>query len=618
VTEARRTRVLLALTIALHLALSAYFAPPSVLFGKDPVVLSDYALHFYQVDRALWSFRGWGKLWAWDPLVLAGQPAGVAEDLTSKGTELFVIGLRAFGVHPGLAFNLFIVLGFLLVPAAAWGSARLFDLPRRTAVWVVALWVLLWFFDSFLHWSWWIGMISWSIAAYGCVLLLGFLYRAFESKRAIWYVPIALLSSALFVIHPFVALTLLVPGAALYARAFRGLPRVQHAWLWLSLLAASSTALIWIGPALRFRHWVDTADTFFNATLGYVVFDFFDILRNSDETGAPVRTVVRSVCFVAGGILLWRWHRAGDRRALPLASLALWTLLLAYLGGHSSLLRQTQPYRQIAPAMLAAALPAAVLLREIATRDWLRSLGKRGRVLVGLASLLVAHRFVQTVAYYFADGVPPVVDNPMLQDDSKGWTTRLASANPAAREVRAWLLANHADRGRVVVQHWVLDEYLAGTTRLPLLGGIPERNIQHADAHLFRRAKEGDLPTAELRQYLETYAVGWLVIGGPRIPLERQRELLELSAIVAGHRIYRTRAEPSWFLTGTGHVAEQSLNRLSVEDARGDPVVLRFHWLESLACRPNCRVERHAVPGDRVGFIRVPSPPATFEIYNAY
>lgn len=613
-----RTGAALALTIALHLALCGYFAPPRVLFSKEPVVIADYALHFYQVDRAVSAFRGWGKLWAWDPLVLAGQPAGVAEDLTSKGTELFVIGLRALGVDSGFSINLFTALGFVLLPAAAWAAARLFDLPRRTALWVVVLWVLLWFFDSFLHWSWWIGMITWSIAAYGGVVLLGLVHRAFESRRAIWYLPIAVLAPALALIHPFIAFTLVVPGVALYARAFRRLPKTHHAWLGLGVSGAAATALVWIGPALRFRHWVETADTFFNATAEYFLFDFFDMLRNSDHTGAPVRTIVRSLCFVAGGIVLWRWHRAGDRRALPLASMVIWGVLMAYLGGYSNLSRQTQPYRQIAPAMLAAALPAAVLLRESFSLGWLRSLDASARALLGLGLVLIVPRFILTVVYYFPDLVPVPVVNPMLQNEPKQWGTRLASANHAARDVRVWLEKNHAGRGRVVIQHWVLAEYLAAATRLPLLGGIEQRNIQQGDAHLFRRAKDGGLPTAELRQYFETYAVGWVVIVGPRIGLESQYELLELVATVADHRIYRTRAEPSWFLRGTGRVVEQGLNRVTVEEASGGDVVLRFHWLESLACRPGCRVERFAVTGDRVGFIRIPSPPAAFEIYNAY
>jgi hypothetical protein len=40
--------------------------------------------------------------------------------------------------------------------------------------------------------------------------------------------------------------------------------------------------------------------------------------------------------------------------------------------------------------------------------------------------------------------------------------------------------------------------------------------------------------------------------------------------------------------------------------------------METLACRPGCTVERFEVAGDRVGLIRVPSPPPSFEVYNAY
>jgi hypothetical protein len=613
-----RRKAALALVVGLHLALCAYFAPPRVLFGKDPVVMVDYALHVYQVDRALKAFRGWGKLWAWDPLQLAGQPAGVAEDLTSKGTELFVIGLRALGVHPGFAFNLFIVLGFLLLPAAAWASARLFDLSRAAAVTTILLWTLLWFFDSFMHWSWWIGMISWSIAAYGAVLLLGLVHRAFESKRAIWYLPIALLAPVLALVHPFVTFTLALPCLLLYVRAFRTLPKTHHLWLALGAACAAATALVWIGPALRFKHWVDTADTFFNATAEYLLFDFFDMLKNSDNTGAPVRTLVRSLCFVAGGVALVRWRRAKDPRALPLAALVLWSAALAYLGGHSAIIRQTQPYRQIAPAMLAAALPAAALLTEHASPRALGALDAKAKTLLTIAAVLIVPRFARTVAYFFPDLVPVSVVNPMLQNEPKPWATRLDAAGPAPRAVQAWLEENHGGRGRVVVQPWVLGEYLAAATSLPLLGGIEQRNIQQGDAHLFRRAKDGDLPAAELARYLTTYAVGWVVVVGRRIPLEDRLELFEPVATVAEHRIYRTRAEPSWFLRGEGRLVEQSLNRLRVEDARGPEVVLRFHWLESLACKPGCSVERFAVAGDRVGFIRVPAPPARFEIYNAY
>jgi len=613
----------LAAVLGLHFALLAWFAPPRVLFSKEPVVVVDYALHAYQVDRALSAFRGSGRLWGWDPLLLAGQPAGVAEDLTSKGTELFVIGLRALGVHAGLAFNLFIALVMALVPVVGWLSARLFRLDRRASLVSVLLWVLLWYFDSLLHWTWWIGMISWSFAAYGTVLFIALLYRGLEDQKLGYFVGLALLAPVLAIVHPFSGITLLVPGAWLYVRSAKTLGLRQHALLWLAVVLGAATALVWVFPAYRFKHYVDTADSYFNARIEYVLYDLFDLLRNSDHTGAPVRTVVRTLCFAAGGVMLLRWKKAGDRRALPLGALVLWGVGFAYLAGHLGAGRQTQPYRQIAPAMLAAAIPAAALLRELVTRQRLAELGSSARVLVALVALLALPRFVRTVLFFFP-GVLPILDNAeVVLNEPKPFGARLAQASPESQALRTWLQENAQDRGRIVVRgvfptHWVLAEYIAASTRLPILGGLEHRNVHHADAHLFRRSANGNLPGDALGEYFDTYAVGWVVLAGDYISLDYRQDLLELVATVEKHRIYRVRKEPSYFLRGSGRVTEQAMNRITIEDARGEDVVLRFHWFEPLACRPDCQIERFPVPGDRVGFIRVPHPPPRFEIYVKY
>ena len=41
-----------------------------------------------------------------------------------------------------------------------------------------------------------------------------------------------------------------------------------------------------------------------------------DILMPEMETGGPVRTMLRWICFVAAGFCLYGWHRTRDRRAL--------------------------------------------------------------------------------------------------------------------------------------------------------------------------------------------------------------------------------------------------------------------------------------------------------------
>ena len=61
----------------------------------------------------------------------------------------------------------------------------------------------------------------------------------------------------------------------------------------------------------------------------------------------------------------------------------------------------------------------------------------------------------------------------------------------------------------------------------------------------------------------------------------------------------------------------------SVEITGSDPnqdLLLRYHWLETLACGPDCRIEREPIDDvDAVGFIRVPAPhPVEFEIRNVY
>jgi hypothetical protein len=617
----------LVLTIVLHLGLLAYFAPPRVLLAKEPVATIDYSLHAYQVDRALGAFRQAGALWAYDPLLLAGQPAGVTEDLTSKGTELFVIGAARLGLHPGLAFNLFILLVLLALPAAGYASARLFGLTRGQSVVVILLWELLWFFDSFLHWSWWIGMISWSFACYGAVLLLGMFHRALETKKTGWYLALAPAGFVLALVHPLVSVTLAVPCLALYARAFRRLSAREHALIALFVLGAASSALIWIFPFLRFRHYVGDADTFFNAKLSYLLFDSFDLLKDGRQTGGPIRTMIRTLCFAAAALCLWRWHKQGDRRLLPLAALIGWTLLLAYCGGYSWIGRQTQPYRQIGPAMLAAAIPAAELLSALCSPRAIAALSRRAKLLVALLLVLVVPRFVRTVLHYMPDLLPEQVMRSKLDllssplvglNEPKPTRLALQAAPPQHQAVRRWLIEWHAGRGRIVVSEWVLGEYLAASTKLPILGGLVERNVPHVDAHLFRRHPEGDLPGSELADYFETYAVGWVVTAGEFGPLDRRRDLLEPTEVVEGYRIYRTRAEPSYFALGTGSVETQRLNTITIADASGPEIVLRFHWLETLRCRPSCEVERFAVPGDRVGMIRIASPPQRFEIYNSY
>lgn len=586
-----------------------YFAPVWKLLQGKPLGGADYLLHSYQIDRALKAFEGSGMLWGYDPLMLAGKPSGVVEDLTSKATELFVIGLHTQGVSPATALSIFVFGVWLSVPLLGYASARLFSLSPFASVGVSLMWVVLWTFDSMLHWSWAIGMISWAFASCLSVVVLGFAHRALQRRMRWWAFPGLALSAALVsLVHPFSVISVGPAALLVYGFRFRQLSGRHHVYLLISALIAASTCLVWVGPTLRFSHYIGDIDSFFNARLDFVFWDLLEVVKDPRQTGDPVLTVFRTLCFVSAGFGLYGWFRSRDARALPLFLFIVGNFLFAYLAGHTWLGRQTQPYRQIVPAMLAAAV---VLVA------WAAHLWKRRRPLEGaalsltvLALMLVTPRMVTTMLFYVPDLAPP---------GRRPAKVGLGVVSDDYQRVRDFLVEHHRGSGRIVIQPWPLGEYVAATTDLPVLGGIPERNVPHVDAHLFRLHPLGALGDEELRQYLSRYSVGWLVLHAAEARFVVGRPgFFKFVQAIGDLVIYQTLKAPSYFHAGQGVVSSVTMNSIRVETTSSEDLVLAFHWMESLRCRPDCRLERQTVPGDRVGFIRVVSPPPRFEIYNAY
>jgi hypothetical protein len=614
--------------LAVHLLLLLHFAPPKVMLSTEPIIDIDFPLHYYQVDRARKAWDGWGRLWSYDPLQLAGHPIGALEDLSSKSLELFVIAMTRLGMHQAHAFKLYVLLVHLLVPFVGFASARLFRLSRWQAVGLAGVWVLLWYFDSFMHWLWYCGMVSWGAATYFIVLLVGLLYRTVDDDRPWLWLGVGALASLMALLHPYASLTLLLPCTGLYLRRIRTLRLWHHVALGLSLCAALAVALTWLLPALRLRHYLLDETNFLHPGPLFLLWDYLDLTIDDLQTGPPVRTMLRVLAFAAGVVCLYRWRKERDGRVLPLVLLVGVCVFLAYFGGYLPKIQMSQPYRQIAPATFAMAIPATVLLSRLLHPATLRAAGRPAQLLLGFALLLIVPRFVHNALFYFPSALPEV---PKPKPMERRRPTALAGfiehspfplkhhpPPPAAKAVRAWLQRNLKGQGRVAVQQFMLGEYLAATSDLPLLSGIEQRSIYHGDAYLFRLNEDGVLPGRELNDYLERYAVRYVVVTDVKPKLEWRKDALKFRKLIGLVRVYETTTKPSYFMKGSGRVVRQELNRIVVEDARGPEVVLRFHWFEGLRCRPGCAVEQHDVPGDRVGFIRIKNPPSRFEIYNSY
>ncbi|HEX4338978.1 MAG TPA: hypothetical protein VH062_23890 [Polyangiaceae bacterium] len=623
----RAPRNVVALAAALHAVLLGYFFPFRLFASKLPVLEYDYALHAYQVDRALTAFESHHRLWSYDPLMLAGQPAGVVEDLTSKSLEAFVIGAHALGVSPWVAFDAYVLLVHVGLLPAAWFAARLFGLDRLAAAWTVLFWVLCWHFDSFSHWCWYIGMISWALASYLVVLVVAVFHRALTDHRPRLYAGVAALGALAVFVHPFAVLTLAVPLAALYASAFRRLAAWEHCALAVTGALAASTSLVWLGPALRFRHYIGPVDAFLWPSASYALSDWLGLLRDLAMTGEPVRTSLRTALFVLAAAGLLELRRRRDARVLPLSALIIVSVALAYLSGYSSLLRQTQPYRHIAPATLTAALVAAGTVTELFRAR--APLNQGARTALVLAALAAVPELARTAAGYLPALLPThehartaFRPGPFASGSSEEREPLFMGHSPPPEEyarVARSVSAITGDHGRVASLDWVLGEYLATFAHLATLGGIAERNVPHVAAHPLRHDLSahvfGEDPVSA---YLFEYAVAAVVTRNDAPAFDTRIDLLEKVESVGPFSVYRVRSPSSYVSEGRGRLIAQESNSLRVEAASETPLVLRFHFMESLKCRPDCAIFRAPAERDPVGFIGVRNAPRAFEIYNAY
>jgi hypothetical protein len=197
---------------------------------------------------------------------------------------------------------------------------------------------------------------------------------------------------------------------------------------------------------------------------------------------------------------------------------------------------------------------------------------------------------------------------------------RHAPPPPGGDAVINWFRAVDPSEGRVLVEPPVIGERLAALVPgLEVMGGITERNLTHAYSNFFRRYPGGDASVDEMKRYLERYAVRWVVLRADRAPDRRFDPLLRVRTVLRDGLIAEVQTPTSRVKSGSGRV-RASMNRIEVSGSlASQPVVLRYHWLDTLVCEPNCRVSPAPEPQDPIGFLRIETPhPPDFVVRNAY
>ena len=619
----RTTYLLSVLAVgALHLSLAAHFVDVGTILSDEPLMGADYDTHIGQTMRVIEGLDKWGELWVYDVQLLAGQPEGTIFDADNKGWELWTFVLWKCGLTPGLAFNTYPLMIHLLGPLLVAIAAALFGLGAWTSLLAALMASAIWWFDSWAHWCWWIGMVSYATASVAFLLPLALFFR-FVTREAVGSgVAFVLVLPLCLLIHPYSFFMLVVPLATLYLYWRREIPRRHHLVVALAIVAALAFNAVWLIPAAKHWHYILDSAYFGNTGPGHLVADFFNLLIDPSDSGVIATRAAFRFLFLAMSIsVCWVWWREQRVLAVAFGSALGALFVLGYFGSWLPGAPQMQPYRYVLPLSLLACVGAAGFVKSLATgATGAPRLALRLRSLVLILGLGTVQHLAGDISYFLSDALPvvrPMIDNTPAPLAMTGHPPTLPYRIPqlvekAMRipEMSDWVGANTKPGARVLVDNTHLGERLAWRSRVEVIGGFRHRNIAHSYANFFRRFENVKVDHDALARYLRTYAIDWVILAQPRPEFAQADDLLESLGTIELYSVYKARASTSKVLGGPG-VVEAGTNRIVVTGSDANkPVSLSYHYHEQLICEPSCRVEREEIEFDPVGLIRVPAPHA--------
>ena len=270
---------------AAHVAWVHHFMPLSWLDTPLPISGVDYDTHAEQTFRVIEGLEGWGKSWVYDVQLQAGFPNGTIFDADNKLWELWTYALYRAGASKAFGFNSFVFLGHFAILPLSFAVARLFGLGYGASILALALSSMLWLFDSYAHWFWWIGTLAYLFAAYFYLLPLALFYR-FTLDRKLWRIPWIALSMTLgHLLHPYTFFVMVVPMLVLWWPIARSSSRRE-------VLAVVSIAVVvllgnmyWLTVAIQHWHYLLNSAFYGQSQPGFVLADFFNLLIDPHTTG---------------------------------------------------------------------------------------------------------------------------------------------------------------------------------------------------------------------------------------------------------------------------------------------------------------------------------------------
>ncbi len=598
------------LLAAVHLAGCLYYFPPREIFSGEPLLTSDYVLHFNEAVRARdylrhGSFLGYSTTW------MAGFPDGFAGMIKNK-PFLLAVAATPPPWQP-LAFNLAVLLSLWAVPALVYATARELGRDRRLAAVSMGLAIAAWYGSGLFRVFWRGGSVLFVV---GCGLALwatARLWRVWMEPapgRSIH--PVTLGAAAVLWVHPAAALVTIVGGAIGYVATYRrqGLRPLPLLSVGLGVLALN---LPWIYSYVRHRDLLGSL--YYPIYQGGLANFVFDFVRGPLGLGRGPREEVAMLGPLVLGALA-----AGAARGDPpglrqlLGGVAAALAVLAYAGHHLQAIATLQPYRFAIPLALVLAVAAAPLAGSVFRND--RS---KARIALALAiSLLLANRLRSSVVHtsdYLGAGLGKteswalealraaagpdgrVNDGRVLLEGE--WLSEPVEGRPSARRVSYAFLG---------FERYLGGEFIgAEATGI----GLRENHVSFWYGRLFGRPlAEYDRPS--FLRACDLYDVRWIVTARD----ETKRTLEGFApgvAPVAEHGsvgIFRVERPPSRLWSGEGRATgDGGVVRFTTETPA--PAIVKYHWLPGLAAVPDAELGPAAVDsGSPSPFLEIRPPHA--------
>jgi len=603
---------------AIHtLGLVLLFQPVNGLFDVNALIDQDWGLHFHHL-RSIETFWTQDRvLTGYNPFFMAGYPSNTIQDLSIKFFEVAALAFSALTLSTVQWFKLIAFLSMASVPFILYFAARNFfyaDDSKSLIALSAALLGTIYWWNSLPREMFFYGMIGFPVAAYLCIWGLSLNYRIANEAKAFtpahfgWLLFMLVIlplhiQSLLIFLPPLIALLLVQPK--LFQRN-----------LVLSILGAGVLSLLansfWLIPAIAHRGddvssaIVEQLPLFASSQPFTFLIDYLGAKGYWTFRPTFLEKGLRLVLLILGVLGTRRLIRSDHRSlGIMLASGLTGLFLLSYFGAFIPALKAWQPLRFKIPYDLFLVIGAAYAIsRQVQRGDVTRP---------RLIPLLLSG-----AALTFAIN--------LAQSESTGRLQLRSQLRPEIAGIVEWIDRETPPEGRILFEEsgdetgfvhdgMYLSSFLPYLTGRQIIGGpINLYNDRHhfAEFHsgkLFKR----DISTLhddELRNYLQLYNIGAVVTFHPASidKLLSIPGLVTVDQRIGPVQLMKVNQPLSWFVEGEGKV-QVGANRLELRDLKGNPIVLKYHWVEGLAATPHANILPLKLGDDPIPFIKIVNSP---------